>query len=395
MSKLPIGSVFKIVLETKTSKRFLLGTILSFSFSMAVILCTIGLMDGFELTLKKTLAAANGDIKLTSRKGFYISDSTLKESLEQKEGIDQYSSVLQIESFAITPEGSKGVLIKGVFQDEFKAITGLKFKAFKNGIVVGKVFAQKYKLKIGDIVTLALASSKSRNQGAAILEDVMISDIVHHGIYEKDMRIIYMDKRQLEEILNYKQDVTNLSIIKIKNFENINQALQVLRADSAEHFKFEPFWSEFKVLIDAVKIEKRSISMVLQLIVIVAVINIVAFIIFISEIKAQDFFMLRALGLSVNQIQNFWFLMLFFIWFVSSIVCVGLKELFSWLITNLPYLKIPGDIYVLSELKVILDPLDYGFVYGVSLIWILIIGFFIMRKIKSSSVLSGLRQEFA
>jgi len=72
MARLPLGSVFKIVLETKSSRRFLVGTIFSFAFSMSVILCTIGLMDGFELTLKQTLATANGDIKLTSSKGFFI-----------------------------------------------------------------------------------------------------------------------------------------------------------------------------------------------------------------------------------------------------------------------------------------------------------------------------------
>lgn len=395
MSRLPLVSVFKIVLETKTSQRFLLGTILSLSFSMAVILCTIGLMDGYEITLKQTLARANGDIKLTSRKGFFISDPALKESIEIKSGVQHYTSVLQIESFAITPLGSKGVLIKGVHGDEFKQITGLKFQDFAGGIVVGKQFALKQGVKVGDTVTLALASSKTKNQGAAILEEVVVKDIVHHGIYEKDMRFLYMDKRQLEKILNYKEHVTNMAVIKIDRFDDLEKIIQQLKSGSAEHFRFEPFWSEFEVLLDAVQIEKRSISMILQLIVIVAIINIVAFIIFISEIKAQDFFMLRALGLSVGQLQKFWFFMLFFIWLISCFICVGLKDLFAMLITHLAYFKVPGDIYVLSELKVILDPLDYVYVYCVSLAWIFGIGFFVMRKIKKGSVLAGLRQEFA
>jgi len=395
MSKLPLGSVFKIVLETKTSKRFLLGTILSFSFSMAVILCTIGLMDGFELTLKKTLASANGDIKLTSRKGFFIADDSLKSQMEQVEGISHFSAVLQIESFAITSEGSKGILIKGVHPKQFKQITGLKFETLEKGIVIGREFSKKYNLKKGDTLLLALASSKSKNQGSAILEEFIIEDVVHHGIYEKDMRFIYMDKRELETLLNYKNDVTNLAVIKINHFEDINLMIDKLKSTSAEHFKFEPFWSEFEVLLDAVQIEKRSISMVLQLIVIVAIINIVAFIIFISEIKAQDFFMLRALGLSVKHLQKFWFVMLFSIWGLSAFLCIGFKELFAYILGNIPFLKIPGDIYVLSELKVILDPVDYLYVYGISLVWILVIGFFVMRKLKSGSVLAGLRQEFS
>ncbi len=41
-------SIFKIITEGKASGRFLAGALLSFSFSIAVILSTIGLMDGFE-----------------------------------------------------------------------------------------------------------------------------------------------------------------------------------------------------------------------------------------------------------------------------------------------------------------------------------------------------------
>ena len=78
-------------------------------------------------------------------------------------------------------------------------------------------------------------------------------------------------------------------------------------------------------------------------------------------------------------------------------IMLGIGSSFASSITAeiLPFLKIPGDIYVLSELKVILDPLDYLYVYGISLAWVLIIGFFVMRKLKSGSVLAGLRQEFS
>lgn len=395
MSKLPLGSVFKIVLETKSSKKFLVGTILSFSFSMAVILCTVGLMDGFELTLKQALATANGDIKVTSGKGFFISDAQLQGEMQSVDGVKSYTSILQVESFAITNNQSKGVLIKGVNASEFQQITQVKLPLLDQGVVIGKKFSENYKLKKGDSLVLALASSKSKNQGSAILEEFQIEGVVEHGIYEKDMRFIYMDKRTLEELLNYKEDVSNTGLIKIKNFENIQTVIRNLKHQTADHFRYNPFWSEFEVLLDAVKIEKHSISLVLQLIVIVAIINIVAFIIYISEIKAQDFFMLRALGLSIGHIQKFWFTLLFLIWGISSVICIGFKEIFVFILAHVPYLKIPGDIYVLSELKVILDPLDYFYVYGISLLWVLLIGFFIMRKLKQSSVLAGLRQEFS
>ena len=125
---------------------------------------------------------------------------------------------MQIESFAITDLGSKGVLIKGIYQNEFQKITDLNLVALKNGVAVGVEFAKYNELKIGDVVTFAMASSKAKNQGVAILKEFEIEAIVKHGVYEKDMRVIYMDKSALESTLSYKAGIANMALIKIDNF---------------------------------------------------------------------------------------------------------------------------------------------------------------------------------
>ncbi len=394
MSQLPLSSLFKIIMERRSSKRFLLGTIASFSFSIAVILSTIGLMDGFELTLKKSLANSNGDIKFYTEDGFFRNDASLSEKLNQ-EYIKSYTSLLQVEAFALVNEESKGVLLKGIDKSSFSNVTKLNFEELANGVYIGKTFQSKYNLKVGDSIGLAFASSKAKSQGTAILENFKIDGIISHGIHEKDLRFIYIDKKKIAEILSYKPDISNLGLIKLKNFEHLDRTIKKLKISLFEEFNFEPYWSEFEVLLDAVKVEKFSISIVLQLIVIVAIINVVAFIIFIYEIKAQDFFMLRALGLSLKSFQQFWFILLLFIWVISCIVALGLVYVFDQFILTLPFLKVPGDIYVLSELGVVLDSLDHTYVFGISLTWTLLIGFFTLRRMKKKSLVAGLRQEFS
>ena len=105
--------------------------------------------------------------------------------------------------------------------------------------------------------------------------------------------------------------------------------------------------------------------------------------------------MLRALGLSLKSYKRFWFLLLLWIWLVSCLLSIGFVEILNRVVLKLPYLKIPGDIYVLSELKIILGGLDYLIVFVVSFIWIFIIGFFTVKKLEKKSLVSGLRQEFS
>lgn len=395
MRRLPLRSVFRITLEGRSSTKFLVGTIFSFSFSMAVILCTIGLMDGFEITLKKALAFANGDIKVTSRQGFFKSTVEFQDELKQVDSFLAFTPVLQVESFVLVKGVSKGVLIKGVEVEGFQQITGLDLSNLSSGVVVGSEFAKKYQTKLGDILTLAFASDKSSAGGSAILKEVEVQGIVNHGIFEKDMRFFYIKKEKVEEFLGYKENVSNLGLIKIKNFKSLEDATNDFSKLENIGLNFEPYWSEFDVLLNAVKVEKLSISLILQLIVIVAILNIVAFIFYISEVKSQDLFMLRALGLSQKMMRFFWMWLLFFIWGISVICSFGFQVLFGFLIENIPFLKIPGDVYVLSELKILIDPIDYLYVYGASLIWVMLIGLIMLKKMSKKSVLSSLRQEFS
>ena len=58
------------------SRRLLFGVCLGVSFSISVILATIGIMDGFDLTLKKGLHMAEGDVFIYSRFGTFDFDNT-------------------------------------------------------------------------------------------------------------------------------------------------------------------------------------------------------------------------------------------------------------------------------------------------------------------------------
>ena len=142
------------------------------------------------------------------------------------------------------------------------------------------------------------------------------------------------------------------------------------------------------------EVEKASISLILQIIVVVAIFNVIAFIIYIMEKKSQEFFLLRAFGASISTISRFWKVLLFFVWFASSVIAVGMTWIFNLIIGKLPVFQLPGDIYVLSKLEIQLGLEDYLLVFSLAFLWIFLIGTVTMWRMKKKTVLSGLRQEF-
>ena len=397
--KLKFSSLYSIVLEGKSTFRFFVGAILSFAFSIAVILSTIGLMDGFESSLIKSLKNSSSDLVLSSNQGFFDFEK-LEPTLKKNKFIKNYDPLVITQSFAVYDQKSKGVLVHGVEEKDFNKVTNLKLKFDDtNSIAIGSELASFYDISVGDELTLIFSSTKSSEDGIPNLINFQVSSIINHGVFEKDLRFVYVDKSSLSQILGLKVKAVNKVLVKTDNDsltqieiynDHLNEQLKELSI-----FKSHTFWSEFDTLLEAVKVEKFSITLILQLIVIVSVFNILAFIIFVVEKQAQSFFLLSALGLSKKLIINFWIKLLAFVWLISCVLGIFLTFIFNILLNTLSVFKLPGDIYVLSELSLKLDSMDYIFVFSIAALWIAIIGVVCGYKLKKKSILSGLRQEFS
>jgi len=392
-------SILKIVLQGRSAGKILLATVFSFTFSIAVILCTFGLMDGFDHLLKSGLRHSSGDLLITSKKGFFQVSDPLSDILKSV-GPLAIAPVIQTEAFALHQGISKGVLVRGIEPANFSEATGLKVNLPNGGLVIGEELARALKVGPGDEIALTFGRGNESSQSLPTVRLFKISGLIKHGIYQKDMRLVYLPRQDMADLLDLR-DYINLLILTtqdpakpLDSLERVRKDQQKLRSQLSQEYFVRPFWSEYSFLIEAVKVEKLSISLILQLIVVVAVFNIIAFVIYIMEKKAQDFFFLRAIGLSLKKLMRFWFISIFIVW---AIACAGahiLSIVFNWALANVSFLQIPGEIYVLSSLQIRLDSTAYITVYLVSLAWVLIAGIFGYWRLKRRPIVQGLRQEF-
>ena len=391
-------SILKIALHGRSAGKILLATVFSFTFSIAVILCTFGLMDGFDHLLKSGLRHSSGDILITNRKGFFSLSPELSEVLNKIKPLS-VSPVIQTEAFALFGDMSRGVLVRGIDAEDFSRSIGLKLSVSPGGVVIGEELAKQFNIKLGDSLSLTFGKGNETASSLPTIQTFQVTSFIKHGIYQKDLRFIYLDRSELGAILGVKKKI-NLVVISAEKSGTLKSLLPIthksneLKKALNSEFLIKPFWDEYDFLIEAVKVEKFSISLILQLIVLVAIFNIVAFVIYIMEKKAQDFFFLRAVGLSLKDISRFWFLSVLIIWAVSCFGAHLLSNLFNWCLQNLSFLKIPGEIYVLSSLSIDLDFLAYSTVYGISFVWILVAAFIGYFRLKRRPIMQGLRQEF-
>ena len=84
-----------------------------------------------------------------------------------------------------------------------------------------------------------------------------------------------------------------------------------------------------------------------------------------------------------------------FVWAISCVLSLFMTGLFNQLLKHLSIFKLPGDIYVLSDLSLDLHPEAIGLVFILALVWVMIISFITFGRFKKSSVAQNLRKEFS
>lgn len=396
-----IKDILGVLLFEKTSSRFAVGVLLGFSFSIAVILSTIGIMDGFEASLKKGLRLSTGDLFIFSDEGFFRPDATFLKELEQLE-ITESSLVVKTEGFVMLDGKSRGVLIQGIESVTYANVTGTVLNLKERQIAIGSELASSFQVKVGDSLLMALADGNRGFSGRPRLETFEVGHIFQFGVYQKDLRLLYMNREDLQRTMGL-EDHVNLIVLNVPENKRTGDADQSdgiqnfakqLRVFLGPSFSVRPFWSEFSYLLDAVKTEKFWIGMILQIVVVISIFNVLAFIIFINEKKSREIFLLKALGLSQTSLRQVWYTAMSLFWFAASLLSIVLVWFFNWLLNHLAFFQLPGDVYHLGRLEMALHPLDYLLVFAVALLWLFVLSWLGLRRVRKQEVLFGLRREF-
>jgi ABC-type lipoprotein release transport system permease subunit len=373
--------------------------LLGVSFSSAVILCNIGLMNGYQLILKEGLKKSVSDVEIFSSFGFFNFEDKVLRKIEDHPDVKTYAGVIQTQGFLAYNGNGRGVMVKGIDANEYKNINNFKYQLNNNEIVIGIELAKKLKIKINDEVTMAFPRGNLNHQSLPQIIPMKVVGITSSGIYQKDLRIVYAHRSYIKTFVNAKSEINLLNIKLVESSGNSIEKIEKVVSDFNRTldfgYKARPFWHEFSSLLKAVKIEKFSITVILQLIIIISLFNVIAFLIFVLEKKKQEIFLLRALGLTQKMISSFWKKFLIITWLISCILCALMTHFFDSVLLKLPFLKIPGKIYQLQSLSLSLDTSDYLIVFSLVLLWIMLVLLYSLRRIRKKTLLQGLREEFA
>ena len=409
------SSVEKLIalrnLRPKKKEGFL-KVISTFSFigimlGVAILIIVMSVMNGFRTDLTNKILGFNPHLVIKPYESKKIDNSfktKLDDNLEDIEYLDSFSG----EGVVMKTESTKGVIIKGLDQNNKKnlaflkkiLVEGNKFNIKNNQVVVGKQLAIDLNLQVGDKINL-LSSSFIRTPfgGLPKQETFFVQGIFSSGFYEFDQNVIFLNLEQALNFFNKTNDDIYLEIY-LENpldAENIKEKIQKLESNFVIYS-----WIDLnKSFFGALKVERNVMFIILALIIIVAAFNIVSGLTILIKNKTKEIAILKTMGLSDKSIVRSFFLTGFTIGLTATIAGLIIGTLFAAYIesiriflSNILQVEIfPADIYFLDKMPSEINPISILVIFILSLVTTTIASLLPALAITKMNIIQALKYE--
>ena len=333
-------------------------SIIGIALGVAAIIIVMSVMNGFRANLTERLIGVNSHLNIYSfnEKINLEEVNTLKNNLDSK-AYDKLLPSIETQGLVISNEVSKGVIIRG-YKDLnsshylYNKIITKKLSSINfNQIIIGDALAKELNLQIGGKLKLAIPKTdKSLLGEIPRFKTLTVSGIFDFGMYEYDVGLVFISLELAQRLLLFEDNHFNrvefylknpLLVDKFKSQVDLNIINKGLSLYSLS-------WVERNSsLMNALKVEKNVMFLILTLIIVVASMNIISgLVIFVKE-KNKDIAILKTLGFNKIGILKVFFLIGLIIGLIGTI----LGTFFGIIITeNLKHIQIVLETFLETEL---------------------------------------------
>ena len=315
-------------------------SIIGISLGVAAIIIVMSVMNGFRIDLTNRIIGLNSHLNIYS----FDKEIANKQADELILNIDstffyQYFKSIETKGLVIKNNESKGVMIKGYddYDKDHYLVNAMRegslIKNPINEILIGDSLANEMNLSIGDKVKIAIPKTDKTILGNIprfkTLEVVGIFDL---GLYEYDSNLIFLSASLVRKLLLYDEGIYN-KIEFFTSFPNdvdlFKNHLEVEISKLLLNFYAISWKDQNQTLINALKVEKNVMFIILSLIILVASLNIISgLIIFVKE-KNKDIGILKTFGMTNKSIIKIFFTIGISIGLIGSLIGLIIGILFT------------------------------------------------------------------
>jgi lipoprotein-releasing system permease protein len=232
------------------------------------------------------------------------------------------------------------------------------------GIVIGVGMADKMGVRPGaEVVVGGLTSEAAGGEITSIpMARYVIRGIFETGMYEYDLNLVYLSIGSCQSLFSLK-GVEGIAI-KTRDLYGADAIARAVK-DSLGGYPYRSIdWkTQNKSLFDWMRLERIVIFIVISLIIVVAAFNIVSSLIMMIMEKRREIGILMGMGATRGSIMRIFMFNGLVIGVLGSTLGVALGVLLCFLQYHYRFIPLPGDIYFINTVPVLIRWTDVAAIY--------------------------------
>ncbi len=375
---------------------------------MALVV-VIGVMSGLQTDLRDKILGANphGTVLEISQEVKMESWRSVADSVRAHPRVTAASPFIYTE-VGLSPGGeySEGAVLRAIPDDSASlAITDIDSSLVvgtmpfgetgsgRPGMVVGNRLGNRLGLSPGDSVTV-VAFQNARLTPTGLSPNMRrfeVTGVFETGLYQYDTKYTYTSLEAAQDFLGMGTSVTGVEF-DVQDPWQASVVADSLSRSLGFPYQVDDWQNQNQSLFSALKLEKLAMTIILLLIVLVASFNIVSTLVMLVAEKTREIGILRSMGLTSGGIVRVFLYQGAAIGVVGTVVGLILGGGVAWFLQRYPY-PLPGDVYFVDQLPVLLDPVDVTLIAVASVLISFLATIYPARQAGSLTPVEAIRHE--
>lgn len=355
------------------------------TLGVATLIIVMSVMNGFRAELIGRILGLNGHLGVSSIEGGIKDYNKLALRLSEMPSIIAATPQIEGQVMVNANNQARGAVVRGVSWSDlavrkplWDSLDESAIAAFRDdgALLIGETMAFTFRLKIGDTVTLLSPKGRVTAFGTVPLRrSFKIGGIFKVGMHEYDSSFIFMPLDVSQVFFDTADVVSGFEVYSSAPL-NITAVSNIIKSQLGSKYRVFDWQERNASFLNALKVERNVMFLILTLIILVAAFNIVSSMIMLVRSKNADIAVLRSLGASSSLIMRVFLITGASIGAVGTLVGSLLGLIFCWQIDNIKrgVESLSGaelfsaEIYYLSKLPAVVDPFEVSIVVVMALV---------------------------
>lgn len=318
-SKLEFLLAFRF-LRSKRKEGFISVTAI-FSFlgimiGVATLIIVMSVMNGFRFELVNRILGINAHLSIFSRQGKIVDYENIVKEVSALPGIVYANPIIEGQAMIVAGKSTTGGMVKGISPSDLvhKKLIASNIKEGsistlqnKSSVLIGSAIANNYQLKTGDLIKIISAELNDTIIGSIPrIKTYQIGGIFESGMYEYDSSTVFIPFETAQIHFRYPNSTSAIEIFvgDPLKLDQVKYELQHFLASKYPDLSLMDWQDSNSSFIDALKVERTVMFLILTLIILVAAFNIISSMIMLVNDKTKSIALLRTLGMSKGSVMR-------------------------------------------------------------------------------------------